>query len=94
MSVSLSQVLSASGYDLNTREDANWLLGIRNEFAELVELAEAKLDECEHLNTHTEQIEDTADYEYRQAQGETSAPLTTTTITVCDDCEETIDNDN
>lgn len=40
MSVSLLEVIEAGGYDLNTVEDANWLLSKRNEFDELIEKAE------------------------------------------------------
>lgn len=45
MSVSLEEVLNASGYNLSTAEDANWLLSKRNEFEELVEKAEELLED-------------------------------------------------
>lgn len=40
MSVSLLEVIEAAGYDLNTPEDANWLLSKQYEFKELIEKAE------------------------------------------------------
>lgn len=50
MSTSLSQVIESGGFDLSTREDAEWLLATQAEYAELIEEAEAlieKLDEEE-----------------------------------------------
>ena len=47
MSVSLLEVIEAGGYNLNTVEDANWLLSKRNEFDELIEKAEELIEESE-----------------------------------------------
>ena len=47
MSVSLSEVLEAAGYDLATYDDANWLLSVRNEFDDLADEAEKVVDEHE-----------------------------------------------
>lgn len=44
MSVSLREVIEAGGYDLNTLEDAFWLLSKQNEFVELIEQAEELRD--------------------------------------------------
>lgn len=40
MSVSLREVIEHAGYDLNTVEDAEWLLSKQSEFEELIEQAE------------------------------------------------------
>lgn len=40
MSVSIAEVIEAAGYDLNTPEDALWLLSKQREFKELIEKAE------------------------------------------------------
>lgn len=45
MSVTLLEVIEHSGYDLNTVEDANWLLSKRTEFEELIEKAETLIEE-------------------------------------------------
>lgn len=45
MSVSLLEVIEAAGYDLNTPEDANWLLSKQSEFEELVNKAEELVEE-------------------------------------------------
>jgi len=47
MSASLLEVIEAGGYNLNTKEDAIWLLSKRNEFEELVEKAQELVDEKE-----------------------------------------------
>lgn len=44
MSMSLEQVIEAGGYDLSTKQDANWLLSKRNEFNELIEQAEEVME--------------------------------------------------
>lgn len=45
MSVSLLEVIEAGGYDIeNSYEDAIWLLSKQNEFAELVERANALVE--------------------------------------------------
>ena len=40
MSVSLLEVIESAGYDITTKDDANWLLSKQNEFEELIEQAE------------------------------------------------------
>lgn len=45
MSVSLLEVIEAGGYDLTTKEDANWLLSKQSEFEALVEQAEEIIEE-------------------------------------------------
>lgn len=45
MSVSLLDVIEAGGYDLTTKEDANWLLSKQSEFEALVEQAEEVIEE-------------------------------------------------
>lgn len=55
MSVSIQEVIEAAGYDLSTRDDANWLLSHRSEFDDLIEEAEAtieRLDEEEVQYDH------------------------------------------
>lgn len=44
MSVSLLEVIEAGGYDLSTYDDANWILSKRDEFDELIETAEATVE--------------------------------------------------
>ena len=44
MSVSLLEVIEAGGYDLSTKEDAEWLLSKQTEFEELVEQAEELIE--------------------------------------------------
>lgn len=45
MGVLLQEVIEAGGYDLSTTEDAQWLLSTQNEYEELIEQAEALLEE-------------------------------------------------
>lgn len=45
MSVSIQEVIEHGGYDLTTYEDALWLLSKQSEFDELVEAAQAVIDE-------------------------------------------------
>ena len=45
MSVSLLEVIEAGGYDLTTVEDAQWLLSKYSEFEELIENAQALVDQ-------------------------------------------------
>ena len=47
MSVSILEVIEAGGYDLNTPEDAAWLISQVNQFEELVEKAEDMLEAIE-----------------------------------------------
>lgn len=68
MSVSLREVIEAGGYDLETVEDAQWLLSKENEFDELIERAEAIVEaenernlaeaEADYLREHPEENED------------------------------------
>lgn len=67
MSVSLREVIEAGGYDLETVEDAEWLLSKENEFDELIERAEAIVEaenernlaeaEADYLREHPEENE-------------------------------------
>lgn len=47
MGVSLLEVIEAGGYNLATTADASWLLSKQEEFAELIEQAENKLEDEE-----------------------------------------------
>lgn len=47
MSVSLLEVIEAGGYNLNTTEDANWLLATQNEYEQLIEQAEELVEKIE-----------------------------------------------
>lgn len=47
MSVSLLEVIEAGGYNLDTKEDAIWLLSKQSEFEELVEQAQELIEEDE-----------------------------------------------
>lgn len=51
MSVTLLEVIEAGGYDLNTVEDAQWLLAQVNQFEELVIKSEDMLEEIEQAET-------------------------------------------
>lgn len=51
MSVSLLEVIEAGGYDLNTEDDAKWLLSQVNQFEELVVKAEDMLEAIEEAET-------------------------------------------
>ena len=44
MSTTLREVIEAGGYDLTTLDDAEWLLGVEDEFNELIEQAEELVD--------------------------------------------------
>lgn len=44
MSVSLLEVIETAGYDINTYEDAEWLLSKESEFEELIGKAEMVRD--------------------------------------------------
>lgn len=48
MSVSLLEVINHGGYDLTTVEDARWLVSKQSEFEQLVEEAEAVIEEAEN----------------------------------------------
>jgi hypothetical protein len=45
MSVSLLEVIENGGFDLTTKEDAEWLLSKQQEFEELIEQVEELLEE-------------------------------------------------
>lgn len=47
MSVSLEEVINAGGYDLSTVEDARWLVSKQHEFENLIEEAEALIEEVD-----------------------------------------------
>lgn len=47
MSVSLLEVIEHGGYNLETVEDANWLLSKQTEFEELMEKAQELVDKIE-----------------------------------------------
>jgi len=40
MSVSLREIIEAAGYDLETYDDANWLLSKQSEFEDLIDQAD------------------------------------------------------
>jgi hypothetical protein len=44
MSVSIQEVIEAGGYDLNTYEDAQWLLSNNIEWEQLIDNAQALVD--------------------------------------------------
>lgn len=48
MSVSLREVIEHGGYDLDTVEDARWLVSKQSEFEELVKKAEELIEEDEN----------------------------------------------
>ncbi len=45
MSVSLLEVIESGGYNIETAEDANWLLSKQSEFEQLIEKAEETVEE-------------------------------------------------
>lgn len=45
MSVSIREVIESAGYDLNTEEDAKWLLAHVTEFESLIDEAEDLIEE-------------------------------------------------
>lgn len=50
MSVSLSELVSAAGYDIkNNTDDMKWFLGLEREFYEMTEEVENKLYELEEI---------------------------------------------
>lgn len=51
MSVSLLEVIEAGGYNLSTLEDAIWLKSKEKEFDELLDAAEAMINEAEERET-------------------------------------------
>ena len=61
MSVSLLEVIEHGGYDLNTLEDARWLKSKESEWDDLLEKAEAMIEEAEEK----ENAEAEAEYQAR-----------------------------
>ena len=56
MSVSLDEVLTAAGYDIrNNVEDAQWLLAQRDEFEELLEIAEQTVDDYDEYEEYLDE---------------------------------------
>ena len=47
MSVSLREVIEAGGYDLTAKDDIIWLLSKQDEFNDLIEEAEDRLEQIE-----------------------------------------------
>ena len=47
MSVSLREVIEAGGYDLTIKDDIFWLLSKQDEFNDLIEEAEDRLEQIE-----------------------------------------------
>ena len=43
--ITLLDLIEQTGYDITTKQDANWLLATRNEYAELIEQAEELVNE-------------------------------------------------
>jgi len=50
MSVSLLEVIESGGYNLDTVEDARWLLATQREYEELIEKAEELIEEAEEVS--------------------------------------------
>ena len=51
MSTSIAEVIAAGGYDLETEEDARWLLSQVNQFEELVTKAEDLIEKIEEAES-------------------------------------------
>lgn len=65
MSVSLSEVLTAAGYDIkNNIEDARWFLSRVSEFEELQESAEDLVDAHDDYESYVEEQEDNGNFNY------------------------------
>ena len=64
MSVSITEVIEAGGYDLNTIDDAEWLLSQEAKFDELLEKAK------ELINKHEEKENEKAEREYQKEFGD------------------------
>lgn len=59
MSVSLNEVLTAAGYDIkNNPEDAQWLLAQKDEFEELLEIAEQTVDDYDEYEDYLDGLDD------------------------------------
>lgn len=58
MSVSLDEVLTAAGYDIrNNVDDAQWLLTQRDEFEELLGIAEQTVDDYEEYSEYVDEYD-------------------------------------
>ena len=51
MSTSILEVIEAGGFNLNTLEDAKWLIGQQKQFEALVEKAEADIEAFEEAES-------------------------------------------
>lgn len=58
MSVSLNEVLTAAGYDIkNDVNDARWLLAQKDEFEELLEIAEQTVDDYDEYEEYLDEYD-------------------------------------
>ena len=64
MSVTITEVIEAGGYDLKTLDDARWLIRQESEFEELLHKAK------EMVNAEEERISAIEEAEYRAKWGE------------------------
>ena len=56
MSVSLDEIISHAGYDIkNDVNDARWLLAQRDEFEELLEIAEQTVDDYDEYEEYLDE---------------------------------------
>jgi len=49
MSATLRTVIESGGFDLNTLEDAYWLVSKQKEFEELIDTAQEMIDEADEV---------------------------------------------
>lgn len=64
MSVSLDEIISHAGYDIkNDPNDAKWLLSQKDEFEELLEIAERTSDDYDDYKNYVDEYEDEHDDE-------------------------------
>ena len=64
MSATLREVIAHGGFDLDTLEDAEWLLSVQNEAEELFEKAQEMVEAAEQAET------DRLEKEYQERFGE------------------------
>ena len=64
MSVTITEVIEAGGYDLKTIEDAEWLISQENQFNELLDKAK------ELVEAEQERLDAIAEAEYQSRCGE------------------------
>lgn len=63
MSVSLEEVLNHAGYDIEKNvEDAEWLIGKKDEFEELIEKAEELKELYDDYEWDMKELEDSDEY--------------------------------